>query len=62
MYDVHVGLSIDSKAKPKAEYRERDIQLNEKLGKGFSDIKLKVTLNDLPRNAINTKNRLKLRK
>ena len=55
MYDVHAGLRIDSKAKPKAEYRERDIQLNKKLGKGFFDIKLKVTLNDLPRTAINTK-------
>lgn len=57
MHDVHVGLRNDSKEKTKTSYRGGDIQLNKKLGKGFFGIKLKVTLNDLSRSAINTKNR-----
>lgn len=57
MHDVHVGLRNDSKEKTKTSYRGGDIQLNKKLGKGFFGIKLKVTLNNLSRSAINTKNR-----
>lgn len=53
-HDVHEGLRNDSNAKTKVSYRGWDI------GKDFSDIKLKVTLNDLLRTAINSKNRGKL--
>ena len=60
IHDIYVGISNDSKEQIKASYRGKDIQLNKKLGKNFSNIKLKVTLNDLSRSTINTRNRGKL--
>ena len=60
MYDVHAGLRIDSKAKPKAEYRERDIQLNKKLGKGFFRYKIESDIERFTKKCDQYKNRLKL--